>query len=152
MIFQSTLPREERLIVCSCDSKPYGFQSTLPREERLADGRKRSVRYGISIHAPTRGATTRFKIHCLHQQNFNPRSHERSDKTRPLLRWRNGYFNPRSHERSDDRTSFFVRQWQISIHAPTRGATAAGYDAKAVQNISIHAPTRGATLRSDGTD
>ena len=35
----------------------------------------------------------------------------------------------------------------ISIHAPTRGATAAKDESLVVWDISIHAPTRGATLR-----
>ena len=36
----------------------------------------------------------------------------------------------------------------ISIHAPTRGATAENHLPGAGQSISIHAPTRGATLPS----
>ena len=33
-------------------------------------------------------------------------------------------FNPRSHERSDMENEDIVRELAISIHAPTRGATA----------------------------
>ena len=33
----------------------------------------------------------------------------------------------------------------LSIHAPTRGATAMGYYINKINNLSIHAPTRGAT-------
>ena len=103
MQFQSTLPREERLITVTC-CRTFGiFQSTLPREERLS---KVDAEMVINKH-------------------FNPRSHERSDghrriKLHPCI--------------------------QISIHAPTRGAT---YDTAsklwAEKSISIHAPTRGAT-------
>ena len=56
--------------------------------------------YGISIRAPTRGAT------C------NPRN--------------NGIlvdFNPRSHEGSDDGSIIYDTVCGISIRAPTRGAT-----------------------------
>ena len=57
-------------------------------------------------------------------ENFNPRSHEGSDIYRGAGKSRSPYFNPRSHEGSDDRR---LNQWpkvqQISIHAPTRGAT-----------------------------
>ena len=57
--------------------------------------------------------------------NFNPRSHERSD-WRKYGKLRNKiYFNPRSHERSDGHTQFAkIPLSDISIHAPTRGATA----------------------------
>ncbi len=99
----------------------------------------------ISIHAPTRGATV--NMGCgLKIQNFNPRSHERSD----------GLIGARSLLNI------------ISIHAPTRGATVRGFifiwiiafqstlpreerrflPVKEVISvlISIHAPTRGATI------
>ena len=66
------------------------------------------------------------------------------------MQWQNrrqdANFNPRSHERSD--ICFrenAVRQAVISIHAPTRGATAAYNKAMEDMHISIHAPTRGAT-------
>ena len=122
------------------------FQSTLPREERL--GLAGHLRAGL---------------------NFNPRSHERSDDNRRKFNSDSCHFNPRSHERSD----VFHRRMQksiypISIHAPTRGATAASVmreESSQFQstlpreerhkpctktekrvNISIHAPTRGATI------
>ena len=77
--FQSTLPREERHSwqrVCAVRNR---FQSTLPREERRSD---------VSIFA-------------IESYDFNPRSHERSDKAQNYLK----------------------RYYIISIHAPTRGAT-----------------------------
>ena len=78
--------------------------------------------------------------------NFNPRSHERSDALGDNLWRRVPYFNPRSHERSDSGTGKKCYDHVISIHAPTRGATAQARD-KCIQTmISIHAPTRGATL------
>ena len=56
--------------------------------------------------------------------DFNPRSHERSDADLALGFMELTDFNPRSHERSDmkpmrDR----YENSNISIHAPTRGAT-----------------------------
>ena len=85
--------------------KPYVFQSTLPRGERPRDL--------IILFIPL---------------DFNPRSHEGSDilqqHTQPELR----YFNPRSHEGSDILLPVVVQFLDISIHAPTRGATkGAGY-------------------------
>ena len=99
------------------------FQSTLPREERRSSG-----------------------DYTSQMENFNPRSHERSDEwknnasnkltisihaptrgatKRRILDFKNcKYFNPRSHERSDGRTETTHRfGCNISIHAPTRGAT-----------------------------
>ena len=77
------------------------FQFTLPREER------RQV-----------------QAQPLTLQNFNPRSHERSDHITQSFVFRFFNFNPRSHERSDH---FQRTLWRllchISIHAPTRGAT-----------------------------
>ena len=55
--------------------------------------------------------------------NFNPRSHERSDVCSLVIRVLNIHFNPRSHERSDDNSEVQNAQGEISIHAPTRGAT-----------------------------
>ena len=58
------------------------------------------------------------------------------------------YFNPRSHEGSDWLFDFICGFCNISIHAPTKGAT---YNYSAVANIeviSIHAPTKGATANN----
>ncbi len=76
-------------------------------------------------------------------------------------------FNPRSHERSDNPLPTVLSDGLISIHAPTRGATATSVFLLSITsyfnprshersdictaclslsaNISIHAPTRGAT-------
>ena len=59
---------------------------------------------GISIHAPTRGATRISMSGLDTHTNFNPRSHEGSDRNMGFL------FSP----------------YRISIHAPTRGATLLG--------------------------
>ncbi len=128
-------------------------------------------------------------MQCRLLKNFNPRSHEGSDirqkgeergrkifqSTLPRgerqrtskTRSSHYYFNPRSHEGSDDLARNSSPITGISIHAPTRGATAnANYDKRerlfqstlprgerrCVESaesrskaISIHAPTRGAT-------
>ena len=85
-VFQSTLPRGERLAAIAGISTPVIFQSTLPRGERRYlcqqdsyliyfnprshEGSDQSTSsckqvYRISIHAPTRGATLLFLIHKL---------------------------------------------------------------------------------------
>ena len=58
------------------------------------------------------------------------------------------YFNPRSHEGSDQLRSRQQPRDQISILAPTRGATHAQSDISYQTMISILAPTRGATATS----
>ena len=100
----------------------------------------------ISIHAPTRGATFYAYILYYYFLNFNPRSHERSDLTIVHKLFTIGDFNPRSHERSDDGCEYILHAYEISIHAPTRGATSSVHVTSIWLFISIHAPTRGATV------
>ena len=56
-IFQSTLPREERPSTSWIRQSTTRFQSTLPREERRNGTFTIGALIAISIHAPTRGAT-----------------------------------------------------------------------------------------------
>ena len=146
--FQSTLPREERQIPQIDPKTGEQFQSTLPREERQI-----------------------LQKLAENLQNFNPRSHERSDVFQQLATIHrtfisihaptrgatlysfyavdNWNFNPRSHERSDKYYFYWRYKERISIHAPTRGATNKAEYSKPKTFISIHAPTRGATMRAD---
>ena len=145
--FQSTLPREERLRGQGVSVFRLKFQSTLPREERLwsmwkqacsSDFNPRSHERSdkalaergvggekISIHAPTRGATLMdFKAQLASDifQSTLPREERQCHAARFF---KSTNFNPRSHERSDVfilSNSSSLRK--ISIHAPTRGATA----------------------------
>ena len=55
-------------------------------------------------------------------------------------------FNPRSHEGSDRVSDEFLYATEVSIHAPTKGATLCGQRRHCRRNVSIHAPTKGATL------
>ena len=56
------------------------FQSTLPRGERPSPQVLFHPIQTISIHAPTRGATLLLHLLVPQTQNFNPRSHEGSDR------------------------------------------------------------------------
>ena len=143
--FQSTLPREERLGSLALMRELGLFQSTLPREERPFTVLSLWIE-GISIHAPTRGATQTKVVIPPNKRHFNPRSHERSDHYWLWYLISQLYFNPRSHERSDIANKLNCLACQIiSIHAPTRGATPAIRVNMLLSSISIHAPTRGAT-------
>ena len=55
------------------------FQSTLPRGERLPYRTFQEVEQPISIHAPARGATLPLPLLQPTTVNFNPRSREGSD-------------------------------------------------------------------------
>ena len=146
-IFQSTLPRGERLVSTHSFIPTREFQSTLPRGERPLEGTaSRSIR-----------------------ANFNPRSREGSDHLAPPLHPGIPHFNPRSREGSDGRCVVDVHaaiRFQstlprgerqdlgpgtgadggISIHAPARGATLMWGTVRRYLQISIHAPARGATF------
>ena len=79
-MFQSTLPRGERLGQLCKTTGRKEFQSTLPRGERLSAEIRNLRNTAVSIHAPARGAT-----HCgskvgNQDTGFNPRSREGSDK------------------------------------------------------------------------
>ena len=55
-------------------------------------------------------------------------------------------FNPRTHKGCD--ITYYQGSWhcEVSIHAPTKGATVFREVARGGSNVSIHAPTKGATL------
>ncbi len=122
-LFQSTLPREERLFQSFRHMRVRNFN---PRSHERSDVPYVPVTRGlyISIHAPTRGATElayerfpkyRISIHAPTRGATGDSFCQRSRKE---------YFNPRSHERSDWCQRIRKNNRYISIHAPTRGATA----------------------------
>ena len=124
MLFQSTLPREERRISTSqtkllqnfnprfhersdklelgTAKEEFKFQSTLPREERPC-----AVLFQVPL--------------SLVFQSTLPREERRV----LLLLWLSVIFNfnPRFHERSDSDWRQTFNGYDISIHASTRGAT-----------------------------
>ena len=83
--FQSTLPREERLI-----SELYGYQDEdfNPRSHERSDGSQGfDVPIdNISIHAPTRGATLQAAStrRIAKFQSTLPREERRKEKSRPV--------------------------------------------------------------------
>ena len=98
----------------------------------------------VSTHAPTRGATRTFekptKANLFQStlphgerrisvavrtlcRRFNPRSHTGSDTSGNRTHQPRHRFNPRSHTGSDRRGRRDINERDVSIHAPTRGAT-----------------------------
>ena len=116
--FQSTLPRRERP---RRTRFPKTAQYFNPRSREGSDVGKRLhslFKFGISIHAPAKGATS-----------INPRI----ESTMPN-------FNPRSREGSDVFNLFLCQHGFISIHAPAKGAT------RAIRSMSNHNNTFQSTL------
>ena len=78
----------------------------------------------ISIHAPTRGATSTF-ARKIKKFIFQSTLLQEERRMHRLYGYWMDYFNPRSYKRSDIIVYFFGVKLIISIHAPTRGATCA---------------------------
>ena len=123
VIFQSTLPQGERLRMCLPFSRLLNFN---PRSHKGSDEiqENEQPKKQISIHAPTRGATAYGMNLVLVDTDFNPRSHKGSDLPKDTATSITSNFNPRSHKGSDKKWCFYGYIFVISIHAPTRGATA----------------------------
>ena len=124
-LFQSTLPREERLCLCCLLLHFLYFN---PRSHERSDyvHLNNHRNYKISIHAPTRGATS-VLVMGLFRTHISIHAPTRGATFFPLA------------------LPFKVC---ISIHAPTRGATSSSSLISLLIDISIHAPTRGATGRA----
>ena len=103
------------------------------------------VEITISIHAPTRGATSQAFAFVQAMSYFNPRSYKRSDLQDFNTKFLHLYFNPRSYKRSDFYCGICG---SCSYHFNPRSYKRSDYsgaDVPAELYISIHAPTRGAT-------
>mgnify|MGYP003225650538 CR=1 FL=1 len=145
-LFQSTLPRRERLSAILQFHQAYRISIHAPAKGATPAGAKNQFNDFISIHAPAKGATgtvggvgmtENISIHApakgaTHCQNklagniddFNPRSREGSDHIRLIMVIRILVFQstlPR-RERRDYLTNKVFRL-VISIHAPAKGAT-----------------------------
>ncbi len=101
------------------------FQSTRPRGARHSNVAFLAPATCVSIHAPTRGATTQQPPATVPTQ-VSIHAPTRG-ATEPLLP--------------------FLSRKRVSIHAPTRGATMLQEILSDRLRVSIHAPTRGATIR-----
>ena len=145
LIFQFTLPREERRQV---QAQPLTLQNFNPRSHERSDHFQRTLwrlLCHISIHAPTRGATMGDGYQEV-QEVISIHAPTRGATSLKATEYKLSIdFNPRSHERSDNYIPDEFKSYIISIHAPTRGATCIRYIYIWYVYISIHAPTRGAT-------
>ena len=121
------------------------FQSTLPRRERLELSSPTLLdTKSISIHAPAKGATDYFFIQ-LAQSKISIHAPAKGATPRRSARSLPRNFNPRSREGSDRSYVAEVLKTSISIHAPAKGATECYRISTHTDLISIHAPAKGAT-------
>ena len=127
ILFQSTLPRRERLELSSptlLDTKSISIHA--PAKGATDYFFIQLAQSKISIHAPAKGATPRRSARSL-PRNFNPRSREGSDHNAALCNGFGGLFQstlPR-RERLRKLVRVFLKRL-ISIHAPAKGATVDG--------------------------
>ena len=146
LTFQSTHPRGVRLASSVALIISSRFQSTHPRGvRRWPRTRPGSMRYfnprthvGCDIIEMSMSPVTRL-FQSTHPRGVRPFDSFASHGI--------GHFNPRTHVGCDDADGgAHVRHREISIHAPTWGATFS--HARGITHrlrISIHAPTWGAT-------
>ena len=99
--FQSTHPHGVRLVLSTNNAKSHPFQSTHP--------------HGVRLPLPL----TRPPL----SECFNPRTHTGCDLEKPLAYWSFQSFNPRTHTGCDALSEPSHEKENVSIHAPTRGAT-----------------------------
>ena len=80
---------------------------------------------------------------------FNPRTHAGCDMTNVCLIIAKNGFNPRTHAGCDEYRIKYDKNFRVSIHAPTQGATGDKASTRNLSCVSIHAPTQGATRTAD---
>ena len=121
-MFQSTLPHGERQ---RRNHAPHHSNRFNPRSHMGSDTFDDGTPFGIkvSIHAPTWGATVVTFIYNECLISFNPRSHMGSDVGSGSILDAVLSFNPRSHMGSDRMSYSEQPDYDVSIHAPTWGAT-----------------------------
>ena len=135
-----------------CDSEiwlngnPLVFQSTHPRGVRPYLLQALSLRDMVSIHAPTRGATSRQIFSCVRLAVSIHAPTRGATLDLPRFGRIIFSFNPRTHEGCDFVPFQCLWRYFVSIHAPTRGATCTHEEVIYRFYVSIHAPTRGATM------
>ena len=100
----------------------------------------------VSIHAPTRGATGCPSLGINKNVGFNPRTHTGCDRRSTSSKSRSVSFNPRTHTGCD--FDFWTKQLCFEFqsthpHGVRQGKI--GIIGAGNYTVSIHAPTRGAT-------
>ena len=97
--FRSTPPREGRQVMPSCSSRCSSFD---PRPHARGDGGEsgHEARHGVSIHAPTRGATPSMS-NAINPRLFRSTPPREGRRARGCWTRRTSSFDPRPHARGD---------------------------------------------------
>ena len=121
--FQSTHPRGVRQICALMRASARAFQSTHPRGVRhpTVQGITWSQDFNPRTHV---GCDTTVRACLVALSDFNPRTHVGCDQLLSDLCSLFTNFNPRTHVGCDPFTPPILLHLEISIHAPTWGATA----------------------------
>ena len=93
-----------------------------PTKGATITGLKEAFINHVSIHAPTKGATI-MKDVILTFRMFQSTLLRKERHKRMLYYNKHSSFNPRSYERSDKICQKLGMDLDVSIHAPTKGAT-----------------------------
>ncbi len=147
-MFQSTPPRGGRPAKRRGIKPEDLFQSTPPRGGRRAKVQRELQIFGVSIHAPTRGATKTLRAKKNYRQSFNPRPHAGGDDYQ-IRGWQeNITFQstpPRGGRRPTGSFVTFDANMLFQSTPPRGGRQTVLYCSASSIFVSIHAPTRGAT-------
>ena len=121
--FQSTHPRGVRLFTCFLLACNLCFN---PRTHEGCDASTaKSMSARLCFNPRTHeGCDRLLMLLILNVACFNPRTHEGCDLSWCVGLLRERSFNPRTHEGCDRYSPAIAVIWIVSIHAPTRGATA----------------------------
>ena len=122
----------------------YEFQSTLPREERLSSRKEKGLYKDFNPRSHERSDNL-FLKQWISTRNFNPRSHERSDTAKCSVICHQEFQSTLPREERPDRhdQTDICCIFQSTLPREERPCQELQIDD--LKNISIHAPTRGAT-------
>ncbi len=159
--------RDKKLAATRAITTPLNVSIHAPARGATSRLRGRIGGERVSIHAPARGATPavpcrvpswrgfnpRARTGRDHRQqqsfvgdaSFNPRARTGRDGCSLHVAYLSSCFNPRARTGRDDGFFGLIDQFDVSIHAPARGATRGRRLAADDCPVSIHAPARGAT-------
>ena len=137
--------REGRDAVGMSDARQYGLSIHAPARGATGFVPQYAGVPRLSIHAPARGATTRCSLRTI-ELPLSIHAPARGATPRPYARGQTSRaFNPRAREGRDESEPLTVSLVLLSIHAPARGATFGVIQYLVDVKLSIHAPARGAT-------
>ena len=142
--FQFTRPRGARLAGSASEIEKNGFNSRAHGGRDSQDG-DAVWTDDVSIHAPTGGATYPATRYPPSDSSFNSRAHGGRDEVVGQHEFALVFQFTRPRGARQELTRQIAARRNVSIHAPTGGAT--GRDERGLHDrvVSIHAPTGGAT-------